>query len=165
MSPVRKRSEPQQTFGRKKSPRSDIYQQSEIKPVIILHCWLSPLRPHIFISEATVSSIGSNDSRKRNPCPHIVPVYKPYSLEFAGPAFFLPHLWNNLRGWSFNLREPCLYLPSLTLIHALYRWYTSHLSSLRNINNYYFLWLHLQHMEVPGPGVESKPKLQQHWML
>ena len=28
-----------------------------------------------------------------------------------------------------------------------------------------FLWLHSQHVEVPQPGTEPKPQLQQLWIL
>ena len=34
-----------------------------------------------------------------------------------------------------------------------------------NIKLLLFLLLHLQHMEVPGPGIESEPQLWQHWIL
>ena len=30
---------------------------------------------------------------------------------------------------------------------------------------FYFLWPHLEHVEIPGPGIESEPQLWQHQIL
>ena len=30
---------------------------------------------------------------------------------------------------------------------------------------FFFKWLHQQHLEVPGLGIESKPQVQHHWVL
>ena len=41
-----------------------------------------------------------------------------------------------------------------------------HRNSLSNIPFYFFcVCPHLQHVEVPGPGIESKPQLWQRWVL
>ena len=38
-------------------------------------------------------------------------------------------------------------------------------SRFQQLSMSFFFWLHLRHVEVPGPGVEPVPQYGQHWIL
>ena len=91
-----------------------------------------------------------------------------------------PLLFYNRRGPGRDLVEgsdrPSLSFKCLPILSPVNLVYALKFSGFPyNIASFSFslflLWPHLQHMEAPGPGVETKlevrptPQLQQHWIL